>query len=925
MIDKREITPELLTKLTVVLFKNIHVGDVLRRELRFDKLSAVDVRRIMLKDEEFIRSRSEESCESLARSVIDYVYQRTEWQYNRLGTSPDWLNVFDLLLLTVQDLLTMSNNQFTCRYEQIMSWRMIVRYLGEEVALSAKYAQWDHDHNRAIRDRVDDFIWPYLTKHNNKQLNMVMRRGISEHHCHLWASTPHFHVSWINLMNRMTDETYLEGLRKFNPHKWSKDEGIPLKRTKKDSAFDYYGELAHIRAAWIRLYLAEKLCGKTTADRRYYDLRNVRDYDRWSELLRSRDRLESEINAYAHQGDHQIDYILNVAQLKKSSFAEDYQPLIGERWLYYQVFRDYARPLQQRILSDDDYNLFFVYLLIRLWLRKKMVQNNDFMGFDNFQRIERRKAYFLDDPYSERALIRLAINESLKKDYLKEMEVRISPEPNQIKRLEKYINSSQRADPVDEFLSRRAGDGERVDLRQRYYYVFHFLKRTDSLNTKDPSYQRSIKTRRICRHMELRQKFLNEAKEIISFREDSPNYAKRVLGIDAASKEIGCRPEVLGTVFRLLGDHKFTYGGYMEPKQALPALRKTFHVGEDFADVVDGLRAIDEVIHFLDFDCGDRLGHALALGVNVDDWYEQKNREIAVSVQDYLDNLAWLYHALTHFDVRDTGSLKDRLERDFKYWFRIVYRNSFDKDDVQRLVESAKEYYRRTGEDHLRYHEHSDDYGIMDYYRAWMLRGDDPSCYIDGYFKKPSGNLLSVVEQQARICMNFPPNFEDRYISEYSFLNYLYQFDYRVKQEGLKKIKIDLSQEYIDAVKAVQCEMRYRIARRGIAIETNPTSNVMIGTFRDYGKHPILTFYNRGLPVTDEEEDACAQIQVSINTDDSGVFYTDLETEYALVAKAVEQIVDDSNRPRFKKADIYTWLDNIRVMGNEQTFNTGND
>ena len=136
---------------------------------------------------------------------------------------------------------------------------------------------------------------------------------------------------------------------------------------------------------------------------------------------------------------------------------------------------------------------------------------------------------------------------------------------------------------------------------------------------------------------------------------------------------------------------------------------------------------------------------------------------------------------------------------------------------------------------------------------------------------------------------------------------------------------MDVTQEYIDAVKAVQREMRYRIARRGISVETNPTSNVMIGTFRSYDKHPLLAFYNRGLPVSDEEEDACAQIQVSINTDDGGVFYTDLETEYALIAKAVEQIVDDANRPRFKKADIYTWLDNIRVMGNEQSFNVQNE
>ena len=316
-----------------------------------------------------------------------------------------------------------------------------------------------------------------------------------------------------------------------------------------------------------------------------------------------------------------------------------------------------------------------------------------------------------------------------------------------------------------------------------------------------------------------------------------------MLGIDAASREIGCRPEAFGTVFRLLGDHKFSYGGYTEPIRNLPVLGKTYHVGEDFADVVDGLRAIDEVVHFLEFDCGDRLGHALALGINVEDWYEQKNREIAVSVQDYLDNLAWLYHALTHFSVPNAGHLKERLIRDFEYWFRIVYRNNFNEDDIRRIWQSAKAYYKNTDEDHGRYHEHSSHFDIMDYYRAWMLRGDDPSCYIDGYFKKPKGSRFLVPEERAKICMNFPPNFEDRYISEYSFLNYLYQFDDRVREAGARKIKIDVKREYIDAAKAVQREMRYRIARKGISVETNPTSNVMIGTFRNYEKHPILAFY----------------------------------------------------------------------------------
>lgn len=928
MVDKREITPDLLARLTVVLFKNISIRAVLEQRIRFDALSADDIMRLMLRDDEYKFAQSPDSCRALAYSVIDYVTKKTEWQGNGSSAGANRLNMLDLLLLTVQDLLTLNNDQPQCRYEELMAWRKVVRYLGEELPLSAKYAQWDHEHGRQIRDRCDDFLWPYLTGHNNKQLNMLVQRGVSEHHCHMWASTPHFHVSWINLMNRVTDSGYRENLRKFNPEKWSSEDDLFRRQTeekkRRDAAREHYGELSQIRAAWIRLYLCERIMGLTNADHRYYDLQNVRSYDSWRQLLRSSVRLQSELNAYSYRADWSADYAPGIAKLKKTAFASDYHVLIGERWLYYRVLRDYLKKPIQRSLKYDDYNLFFVYILIRLWMRKKMVQNNDCIGFDNFQKIERRKGYFLNDPYSERSLIRLTINDALKKEYLKEMEVRISPIPRQVKQLDGYVDHDGKSDPVRQHLIALGKIPAKKKLQDRYYYVFHFLKRPDPSVAMEDIYVKVKKTRLICRHEQLRRAFLNQAEEVIRFRETEPERAQRVRGIDAASRELGCRPEVLGTVYRLLGDHKFEYGGYEYAKRSVPALGKTYHVGEDFLDVVDGLRAIDEVIHFLDFDCGDRLGHALALGVDVEDWYEQKGREVSLTIQDYLDNLAWLYHALTHYSVPNVGPLKERLNRDFEYWFRIVYRNSFDQEKIDSFYDSASAYYKKTGEDHGRYNHHSNHFDIMDYYRAWTLRGDDPTCYIDGFFKKPIGSSLQIPAERAKICSSFPPNFEDRYISEYSFLNYMYQYDDDVRDRGKRRIKIDISREYIGAIKAVQREMRLRIARKGIAIETNPTSNVLIGTFREYRKHPMLAFFNQGLPVTTEEERDCPQIQISINTDDGGVFYTDLSTEYALIARALEQIEDEQGQPRFRKNDIYTWLDHIRVMGNEQTFRVDN-
>ena len=68
-----------------------------------------------------------------------------------------------------------------------------------------------------------------------------------------------------------------------------------------------------------------------------------------------------------------------------------------------------------------------------------------------------------------------------------------------------------------------------------------------------------------------------------------------MLGIDACSQEIGCRPEVFAPMFRFLSEHITSD----LPEAEVSQLKMTYHVGEDFLDVVDGLRAVDEAIHFL--------------------------------------------------------------------------------------------------------------------------------------------------------------------------------------------------------------------------------------------------------------------------------------------------------------------------------------
>ena len=68
----------------------------------------------------------------------------------------------------------------------------------------------------------------------------------------------------------------------------------------------------------------------------------------------------------------------------------------------------------------------------------------------------------------------------------------------------------------------------------------------------------------------------------------------------------------------------------------------TYHAGEDFYDIVDGLRTICEAIDFFRYSMGDRIGHGLALGTDPSTFYSERHLLLMIPRQILLDNLVWL-------------------------------------------------------------------------------------------------------------------------------------------------------------------------------------------------------------------------------------------------------------------------------------------
>lgn len=560
----------------------------------------------------------------------------------------------------------------------------------------------------------------------------------------------------------------------------------------------------------------------------------------------------------------------------------------GERHFMYLAFLDIR---ENHTLTEVEKNLFYAYLVIRERFRHEMLQvNYQQAGFENFSIIEQRKSYFIPGKDLESE----ALKEAMFYSGIDYLEARIVP-------YDTAEDNKSLIEKLDENI-----DPE-MKYRDRYGYIMHFIKDSDE------DIQDSEAANDICRHNKLRNETMKKAKAIIELRETYPTQAVRVLAIDACNQEIGCRPEVFSCAFRRLKAH------CVERKnnnRSVPQLKLTYHVGEDFLDPLDGLRAIDEAINFLNMDCGDRLGHALALGIDVREWYEMKGG-ITLPQQDFLDNIVWLYCALLEFDIKGFDNLKSYIEQKYDFLFNKIYRPYMNHDVLKSITDSATKYYSESASASYFFSD-SLNFDIYNYQKSCMLRGDDPDLYKEGYFKEYLD--LNNYRKLYKINVKYPKRFDYRRLPEAAILYHYYHFNHDVKAVGSRYIFEKLHPNYISAVEAVQKCMQKKIAQLGICIETNPTSNFLISTFKHYDKHPIIKWYNQSLEKNPEMTAASPQISVSINTDDMGVFATKLSNEYSIMALALEKMKDENNNVKYDKTSIYEWIDKIRKFSLRQNF-----
>lgn len=375
----------------------------------------------------------------------------------------------------------------------------------------------------------------------------------------------------------------------------------------------------------------------------------------------------------------------------------------------------------------------------------------------------------------------------------------------------------------------------------------------------------------------MRQHMANVAIVIEELRQKIPKLSEYIVGIDAASDENAMEPWMFAPAYTQMRSHLVAqpvavHNALRQKYYSIQNIGFTYHVGEDFRHVISGLRHIDEVIDHFRYKPGDRLGHAIVLGIDIRKWVNE-NEVVALPLQEYMENLLWMWGK----DVYDGINLPIQLEKLEERILKVVEEIGMRTEGMTvRMLYDA--YQKKFYYDHKKIME--------DECNEENQEEKDKSLFCR--YSGKNGVIQSGGWTSNRLlCTNYCPVFEEKY----------------------RKVKlIRVSADEIEAYEMLQEYLLKKVETKGIFVETNPTSNLTIGDFNDFCEHPIfrMNAVKRG-------EGSEHHLMVTINSDDPAVFQTNVENELAYVYYATEH-------NGYAKEDVLEWIDKIRQNGLDASF-----
>lgn len=868
------------------------VLEILLRKIPYASVSLTDSR-----DGNHYRSVQEEMFLQAARwhlpdSTEDENRQLYAWAKGKLNRE-DGLGIYGLILETAQKFLALredgiyyKDQNWTVR-SQFFHWKELAASLGQEVFMMALLAE-ELPAGSEAQEGFDACLCALFPRIVSENLRGLLGKdggnGLAENHFHLKGSFPVFLLNWVCLMNHVGD-----GNDFFHRMKEYRGEERPAGRQSKAGPGRPETDLfyASVAAASYRLHLYEVyshipkaqrvpvLHGEEMDEAGLGALQNRIEY--------YRGLMEPKWDGKRLRWTAGPDYALD--DRWEACYGRDEVSVAGERCFLFRCFREILSG--EGSFGDEEKNLFYRYLLISFYIRAELIQVNRLRGFGNFAAYQSRKEDVIDCyPEYGQHVIRLTACSLRRQQNLSSLEMRISPKSrayetlNQIAGYQKEIGEAEKEDQED----------------GAYFYVLHFPKKEEKRREFAP------------RNHKLRKKMerqTEEQKRLLLFEQSNYRFGgviPQVRGYDTCSGEIGCRPEVFAWPYRSIQ-------AFARENQ-VDWIHWTYHVGEDFLDLVDGLRAVDEAVRFCQLPPGSRLGHGMALGIDAAHYYQMKQHKILIPGQDLLDNLAWTLGFCQEYGIVVKPWLRKKLEIRFYGLLEEIYGIRQGRKPERT---SAPGPLRGSGENQAEWEAAATKIGSREsreewqvYYEAWKLRGDRPELYLE-YEEPVYAPLFEEGLQEGLEGIRGIRACRDYYRR--------YHFDGRVREKGEEPEPFTVDQAYVELIGRMQEELRYQLTEQRIGIECNPTSNYKIGPFSRFDEHPMLRMYGKNL-----EEGAASRMSISINTDDMGVFQTSLETEYAAMYVALRKSRDESGRLKYPKEAVLKWLEDVKGFGRRQAF-----
>ena len=718
----------------------------------------------------------------------------------------------------------------TVDFDHLFRWNEMSKFVGEDLMVLNYIAKKD------IQDGVirRQLTWSNVLSHNNEALDAELRKndkGWCDIHLHFDASTDVFGISWVSLMNNIRGKKDA-----FSELKYPLDS--PIVVTKRYSFDDLYKWC--VIAALIRFELFKCYALKIPDtfnekfERKFFRMAILQPMFFGTDLRNLQCSLTTAGLRSLKTSDGQtFDYALCKMVVDKAMYGSPYLIYQGERYLLYQFYRDYWSKTD-RVRTICKY--VYLYELIKNQLRRELMLVNEVAGLGNFQDYNRRKNKIAEKELTLTAK-RFAVHSTLEAPS-DGMEVRVAPQ----------LTARAYHDMLEEkYYVNIFGKGLREtkqSLEKRLTFVVHFLKQ-GCKNNRFGSFRKDIK---------------NQAEvlmEDVYKVEEKRAIPHRIVGIDVAGGETLCRPEVFAHLYRYCrkaGMRNFTY-----------------HAGEDFYDITEGLRTIEEAVRLLHLRSGNRLGHCIALGIDAKKYYNQRNRKVVMPKQLLLDNIVWLFKQKERYGLGMEKQIRETLEgKLLELYGEIGYSMPFDIDS---------------------------------YYRSMLLRGDDMKVYD----RTCSDWNVTTFDDSIEACEARTDAVAVQLCKDYFMDDKIYSRGY------LQTAEFKVPYRYEILIKKLQNKMIRTIKDKGISIESNPTSNVRIGRMEKYDEHPLYRFAKvRKRP--DQN------VIVTVNTDDKGIFGTSMHRELSLVAFALTKQRMKGNVHRWPEGLVYQYVGCLAAAGQKNRF-----